>query len=102
MGNGHRTVAIRAVTPVFGEVLGLLTDAVNRRVALTKPSRKVCLAWTRPTACQAEAIRQETAQDPSDAARTTRHPTPATSRVLGQFRSGRAASLASIIRAIAA
>jgi hypothetical protein len=94
MDKGHGAVAGHAVAPVFGEVLSLLTYAVNRQVALMKPSRKVCLARTRPTACQAEAIRQETAQDPSDAARATRHPTPATSRVLGQFRSGRAASLA--------
>jgi len=93
MGKGHRAVAGHAVAAVFGEVLSLLTYAVNQQVALMKPSRKVCLAWTRPTACQAEAIRQETAQDPSVAAHTTRHPTPATSRVLGQFRSGRAASL---------
>jgi hypothetical protein len=89
----HGTVAVRAVAPVFGEVLSLLTDAVNRRVALMKPSRKVCLAWMKPTAGQAEAINQETAQDPSVAGLTTRHPTPATSRVLGQFRSGSAASL---------
>ncbi len=81
MGKGHGTVAIRAVAPVFGEVLSLLTHADNGRVALMKPSRKVRSAWMRPTAGQAEAISQETAQDPSVAARTTRHPTPATSRV---------------------
>jgi len=94
MGKGHETVAVRAVAPVFGEVLSLLTHAVNRRVALMKPSRKVRLAWMRPTADQAEAICQETAQDPSVAARATRHPTPATGRAFWQFRSGRAASLA--------
>ena len=93
MGKGHATVAVRAVAPLFGEVLSLLTHAVNRRVALMKPSRKVRLAWMRPTADQAEAICQETAQDPSVAARTTRHPTPAPSRVFGQFRSRRTASL---------
>ena len=94
MDKGHRAVAGRAVTPVFGEVLSLLTDAVNQRVALMKPNRNGCLAWMKPTAGQAEAISQETAQDPSVAARTTRHPTPATSGVFWQFRSGRAASLA--------
>jgi hypothetical protein len=52
MDKGHRAVAGHAVAPVFGEVLSLLTHAVNRRVALMKPSRKVCLAWTRPTAGQ--------------------------------------------------
>jgi hypothetical protein len=94
MDEGHRAVAGRAVTPVFGEVLSLLTDAVNRRVALMKPNRNACLAWMRPTPGHAEAISQETAQDPSDPARTTRHPTPATSGVFWQFRCGRAASLA--------
>jgi hypothetical protein len=82
MGKGHGTVAVRAVALVFGEVLSLLTHAVNRRVALMKPNRQVCLGWMRPTAGQAGAISQETAQDPSVAAHTTRHPTPATSRVL--------------------
>ena len=43
MGKGHETVAVRAVAPVFGEVLSLLTHAVNRRVALMKPSRKGAL-----------------------------------------------------------
>jgi len=94
MGKGHGTVAGRAVTPMFGEVLSLLTDAVDRWVALMKPNRNACLAWMKPTAGQAEAISQETAQDPSVAARTTRHPTPATSGVFWQFRCGRAASLA--------
>ena len=72
MDKGHRAVAGHAVAPVFGEVLSLLTYAVNRQVALMKPSRKVCLAWTRPTAGQAEAISQETAQDPSVAAHVPR------------------------------
>jgi hypothetical protein len=94
MGKGHRAVAGHAVAAVFGEVVSLLTYAVNRQAALMKPSRKVCLAWTRPTAGQAGAISQETAQNPSVAARTTRHPTPAPSEVFWQFRSGRAASLA--------
>ena len=94
MGKGHGTVAVRAVAPVSGEVLSLLTHTVNRRVALMKPSRKMCLAWMRPTAGQAEAIGQETAQDSSDPARATRHPTPATSRVVWQFRCASAASLA--------
>ena len=81
MGNGHGTVAVRAVAPVFGEVLSLLTHAVNRRVALMKSNRNACLAWMRPTPGHAEAISQETAQDPSDPARATRQPTPTTSRV---------------------
>jgi hypothetical protein len=93
MGKGHGTIAVRAVAPVFGEVLSLLTHAVNQPGALMKPSGKMSLAWMSRRGRLAEAISQETAQDPSIAARTTCRPTPAPSRVFGQFRSGRTASL---------
>jgi hypothetical protein len=94
MGKGHGTVEVRAVTPVFGEVLSLLTYVVNRWVALMKPSRRVCLAWMRPDSWPGRGDRPR--DDTGPFGRRACHASSDACHwsVFWQFRCGRAASLA--------